>query len=145
MPLAIAYWLQTDHGVEGVWDRLQHISAAYRALQSENEEYDLLTLVVLAVHELVAEARQDITVPTKVITERVNRIANGDEDSCFELVTPPEIKRVGNMMGRLGFRKAASHGKNRSWELSRRQVDQIAKARGIPLGFQSNGLEALIG
>jgi hypothetical protein len=145
MPLAVAYWLQTDHGVEGVWDRLQQISEAYRSLRAENEEPDLLTLVVLAVHELVAEAGQDITVHTKVIAEQVNRIANGDETSCFELVTTSETMRVGAMMGRLGFQKAASHGKNRSWQLRRRQVDQIAKARGITLSFQPNGLEALGG
>lgn len=144
MPLAVAYWLQTDHGVEGVWNRLQQISEAYQSLQAENEEHDLLTLVVLAAHELAAEAEQNITVPTKVIAERVSRIAMGDEECCFELLNPREIQRVGTMMGRLGFQKAASHGSTRSWQLSRRQVDQIAKARGIPLGFQSNGLETVM-
>ena len=65
MPLAVAHWLQVDHGVERVWDRLQQISEAYRSLKAENEEYDLLTLVVLAVHELVAEAKQNVIVPQK--------------------------------------------------------------------------------
>ncbi len=145
MPLAVAHWLQVDHGVERVWDRLQQISEAYRSLKAENEEYDLLTLVVLAVHELVAEAKQNVIVPTKVIAERVNRIASGDEVACFDLVNQHESQRVGALMSRLGFQKAASHGKNRSWQLSRRQVDQIAKARSIPLVFQSNGIEAVVG
>jgi hypothetical protein len=143
-PLAVAYWLQTDHGVEEVWNRLQQLSEAYQGLQAENEEPDLLTLVVSAVHELLIEFKGDTTVSTKVIADRVNRIEKGDDASVFDLPTKKEFQRVGNMMARLGFQKAASHGSSRSWELVRRRVDQIAKARGIPL-LRCNGLEALVG
>jgi hypothetical protein len=134
MPLAVAYWLQLDHRVEGLWDRLQHISTSYRSLQAENEEYDLLTLVVLAAHELVAEAGADIIVATRVIAERVNQIANGDGHAWD--TGPYEVQRVGYMMSRLGFEKSASHGRSRSWRLTRRKIEDIAKARGIPLGLQ---------
>ena len=143
MPLAIAYWLQMDHRVEGVWNRLQEISASYQTLQAENDECDLLTLVVLAAHELT-EGSSDITVPTRAISERVHQIANGQGDA-FDMVSSHEVQRVGNMMGRLGFEKAAAHGRNRSWRLSRRRVEQIAKARGIPLGLQFNRAEGALG
>ena len=140
MPLAIAYWLQMDHRVEGVWNRLQQISTSYQTLQAENEEQDLLTLVVLTVHELVAEGSGDITVPTRAIAERVNQMANGQGDA-WDMVSSYQVQRVGNMMRRLGFEKAASHGSNRSWRLSCRKLEQIAKARGIPLGLQFNRAE----
>jgi hypothetical protein len=134
MSLAIAYWLQQDHGVEGVWDRLQHISASYRSLQAENEEHDLLTLVVLAVYELAAEAGADIVVATRAIAQRVNQIATGDGDGWD--IGPDEVQRVGRMMKRLGFEKSASHGRSRSWRLSRRKIEDMAKGRSIALGLQ---------
>jgi len=134
MPLAIGYWLQWDHDVKGVWDRLQYISTSYRSLQAENEEHDLLTLVVLATHELVTERGSDIVVATRAIAQRVNQIATGDGDGWD--TGPDEVQRVGRMMKRLGFEKSASHGQSRSWQLGRRKIEDVAQARNIALGLQ---------
>lgn len=135
MPLAIAYWLQMDHGVEGVWDRLRQISTAYQVVQAENDQRDLLSLVVMAAYELASESGKDITVPTRVIAERANQIANMEGGFFDDLASAGDIQRVGKMMKRLGFEKSASHGGSRSWQLSCRKVDQIAKARGIPVSL----------
>ena len=105
MPLAIAYWLQMDHGVEGVWDRLRQISTAYQVVQAENDQRDLLSLVVMAAYELASESGKDITVPTRVIAERANQIANMEGGFFDDLASAGDIQRVGNMMKRLGFEK----------------------------------------
>lgn len=137
MPLAVAYWLQHDHGVEGLWHRLEQLSTSYRKLQSENEEPDLSALVVQAAHELIRQKGDDISVPTKLIANEVRRLEEVDEDFIFDQANGAQTQRVGRMLGRLGFDKGG-HGKRRSWRLCISKVDAIAKARGIPLDNPTN-------
>lgn len=134
MPLAIAYWLQHDHNADRLWARLETLSARYRELQSEYEEPDLSTLVVLAAHDLVAEKGNDITVPTKLIANHAYSRENGYDALAMDEASSAYVQRVGQLMGRLGFDKAG-HRDSRSWRLRQRKVEDVAKARGIPLSL----------
>ena len=131
MPLAISYWLETQHNVTGVFDRISALSESYQSVNQENTGLDLNALVIIAASNLLRNSRQErLIVSTGDITDQVRQLAMQDErvdDSIDEITT----HRVGTLMGRLGFRKNSSHGNTRSWVLSLKSIERIAKARGV--------------
>ena len=133
MPLAIAYWLQNEHGVAGVFDHVSAIANSHQTAKLDAGGYDLLHLVLEAVSDLVTASDQESTcVPTSEIAEAVKAVADREEQD--DVVPFSKLnQRVGMLLGRLGFEKNRSHGSKRSWLLTRTQLTKIARARGIRL------------
>jgi hypothetical protein len=131
VPLGVAYWLQQDHGVEGLFDRVSRISSSYQQLKQEVQGTDTIGLVLDVLDLLLGDRDTDVFETAKVLGFLKEQIEA--EDHVSDEVSGLDVARVGKLLGRLGFNRAPSHGSKRSWQITRATVDQIAKARGHAL------------
>jgi len=133
MPLAIALWLEMDHGVRGLFDRISSIADGHQGMKLDASGHDLVSLILMTVSELLGSSTQPfLTVPTKQIADLLREIGHREEvaevmDFCSN------VQRVGRMLSSLGFKRDNSHGRARSWKLEHRTLQQIAQSRGIKL------------
>jgi hypothetical protein len=130
MPLTISYWLQNDHSVGGLFGRISAIADAHQSKKDEMGVYDALNLTLMALNQLVGNEDQ-ISISTKRILETINSLAARSDVDTSSI--PSTTQRVGILLSQLGFPKDPSHGGARSWRISRKQLDERAKGRGIIL------------
>jgi hypothetical protein len=127
--LAIAYWLQEDHGVRGLFDRITAISMAYQQQVQDVQGMDLIGLVLNALNDLLRDSDSPTMIlPTADILRPVREHAqlmdqDGDE---VQNLTP---QRLGKLLGRIGFEKSRAHGSQRSWQIGMDRMKEIATRR----------------
>jgi hypothetical protein len=132
--LAVAYWLEEQHGASGVFDRLEKLSVDYQRERSDYEEHDPTRILFRALLEIVAvEHDLDKEVPVRpgLIAERMNAIAKTEE------LTAPDKdftshRKVGWMFRRQRFKRSSNRDeRGKSWVVTRRQVEVGARGYGI--------------
>jgi len=133
MPLAIAYWLQHDHGVAGVFDRVTAISMAYQKQVQDIQGVHLIGLVLTTLFNLAFRSgKRETPITTAELLELVQQEASASDQES-EDVKSLTVTRLGQLVGRLGFTKGRSHGRKRSWTVTVEQVKTIAAARSHKL------------
>jgi hypothetical protein len=124
--LAVAYWLQFEHGVDGVFDKLSDVSIAYTEQRSEGGVLDLHVLVLHALNELLSDQecrRKEIE--TAEVLRGVQAVGRWLEGAS-EIVDEATEQRVGMSLRSLGFKRSPSHGRKKSWIIDRRNLDRMA-------------------
>jgi hypothetical protein len=129
--LAIAFWLQNDHGVAGLFDRLTVIAESYHDQSLDYRGFDNVTLLLQAAYRYVATAGYDVlTVSTADLVAAMISVAEEYGEPDQSDIT---VQRVGRLLSNLRFDKSRSHGKSRAWKLPLKQIQTHAAARGIKL------------
>jgi hypothetical protein len=135
--LGVAHWLE-GLGVEGLFGRTEKLSVAYQRERGDYEEHDATRVLFRALLELTEgdtaadlAAREGIT-PAN-IAATMNKIA-GAEDLADADKPFTSAKRVGWLMKRQRFKRAARDGKGKRWLVNREEAENAAIAYGIDLG-----------
>jgi hypothetical protein len=129
--LAVALWLQEDHGVRGLYDRMAKLSTDY---QGECSELDSSNAVIVAIKALLqmtegADDSYRVVFETRELVSRMNGIAQQDE-----LVDPDKTftssRKLGWILKRLRFEKADDRTA-RGWKTTRKEMESIARTYGL--------------
>ena len=129
--LAVALWLEEEHGVAGLFERLERLSVTYQSERSDLEASDPTRLAIMALRGMCDVCPRDVLeFKTAELAERINSLADelelADEGQKF---TNP--RRVGKLLKRLRFRKSDSRLK-RGWAIGRAEVASLAATYGLP-------------
>jgi hypothetical protein len=146
--LAVALWLD-EHGVPGLWQRMEALSVAYQSERSDLEAGDLTALVVMALaaacapdranhsnhsnHSNLAEEPVHWILQTSEVAAAAKKIAVETEST----LSPDQIdsRRVGMALNKMRIRKAPrTAGKGpRRWEVALTDLQRWSQAYGIAL------------
>jgi hypothetical protein len=129
--LAVALWLQTEHGVAGIFDRLSVLSVNYQRDRSDIEEASPVRVLILAVRRILDATKLGATefTPTQV-ADAMNAIAReGEFDHPGD--TFINARKVGRLLQRLRFEKAPRSAASKRWTTNRNDLDALARAYGM--------------
>ena len=102
---------------------------AYQQQVQEVQGMDLIGLVLNALHgQLTDSGEPNIILPTALIVDAVKDHARSTDQETEE-VHALDAQRVGSLLSRLGFPKAPSHGRKRSWMIGMDRVAEVADRR----------------
>jgi hypothetical protein len=145
--LAVALWLD-EHGVSGLWQRMEALSVAYQSERTDLEASDLTVLVLLALAASCADRadRADPSncanpagesvkwiVETSEITAAAKRIAT-ETDSTLS-ADQIDSRRVGMTLNKMRIRRAPrmSGRGPRRWEVTLADLERGSLAYGLAL------------
>jgi hypothetical protein len=131
MPLGIAYWLESDHGCKGLFDRISAIANSHQGMKLDADGQDALGMTLIVVAELLAGSPA-ATVSGKRVAERLHELAI-EEEAAEVAEFARSTQRVATMLRNLGFKKDRSHRNARSWQLRQDRLQESAHSRGITL------------
>ncbi len=129
--LAVALWLQESHGVDGLHDRMERLSADYQSERSDLEANSATRVAIKALQRMLAEqGGQRLEFAPKTLASAMNAIAV-EED----LVEKPEdefttAKKVGWLLKRLRLSKG-SRDTTRHWLATASDVEALAISYGM--------------
>ena len=135
--LAVALWLQENHGVDGLFMRMLRLSETYQVERSDLEAGDQVRVAVKALDEMTSKLPtpdSPYTFEPGLLASAMNLIAVEEgltEDAEGEKKFT-NAKRVGWMLKRLRFDKEIP-GRNKRWKTTRAEVDALGRAYGIPV------------
>lgn len=129
--LAVALWLQEEHHLSGLFERIEELSIAYQSERGDLERTDLTRLVIRALRNLIRESDRDtMTFQTAELVKRVNALAvTAEASNDDELFT--NSKQLGCLLSRLRFTKADKKDA-RGWRTSRAEVEALQRAYEVP-------------
>lgn len=131
--LTIAYWLQHDCGVEGLFDRMLKVMSLYHETKHRNNLPSFEQVVLQSICDLLNRAdRNSNDLSTREIALQIHEICNRWDITEQELINA-DVQRVGILLGRLGFRKKAGHAKSRGWTISLEELLEKSRSAGITL------------
>lgn len=137
--LAVAIWLD-NHGVDGLWYRMEGLSVDYQRERIDLEPSDLTGLVIRALARLILGDVRDVKdvcdVPkvtlleTSRITEAVRKVAEDLESD----IDPDFInsRRVGRVLGKMRFKKGDKNTA-KGWQISTSDLKRWAASYGVTL------------
>jgi hypothetical protein len=139
--LAVAAWLQDQHGVENLYDRMERLSRDYQQERGDIEETDKTRVLFRALLNLSAgwDAGQH-TVQPKTIAEAVNTIAKEEDlaEPDKQFTTP---RKVGWLLKRQRFQRPDTrNNRGKSWELTRAEIVKAANAYGVETEHEESQL-----
>jgi hypothetical protein len=133
--LAVAWWLQVKHGVEGIHDRIERLSKAYQEERSDLEDRDPIRVAIRGfgamarVHQHASA--HEFEFATSELAEFMNNFAKA-QDLVAEDKTFTNSRKVGWLLKRLRFRKAPNK-RTRYWKTSVPELMALARAYGMSL------------
>ena len=135
---AVALWLQEEHKMEGLFDRMQTLSLAYQEERSELEAYDQTRLTIQALSEMFPEDKALYEFSTKDLTDKLNELAV-EKEIAEDDVKFTNSKRVGRLLERLRFEKAQRSARQKRWKITKDELEALARSYGMGLGLKQNG------
>jgi hypothetical protein len=130
--LAVAHWLQQEHGLAGLFDRTEKLSVNYQDERSDQEETDATRVLFRALLELTEGHSAAVEAAPAEIAEAMNRIAReedlgpADKDKDFT-----NSRKVGWIMKRQRFSRGERSDKSKAWKLVPGEVEAAARAYGV--------------
>jgi hypothetical protein len=150
--LAVALWLQEEHGVEGLFDRMEKLSVGYQGERSELEARDPTRLAIKALGQLVQVRRlaldaeengfpagdgQTFEFTTETLTGLMNQIAIEDE-VVGKGRDFANSRRVGWILKRLRLAKGdrPTGETKRRWKVTIPDLEGLAASYGMTMPWQ---------
>ncbi|MBI5014367.1 MAG: hypothetical protein HZB55_02600 [Deltaproteobacteria bacterium] len=132
-PLAVALWLDREHGVTGLFERLEALSVRYQRERDDTEADDLTRLALLALAELVPEGREAPVVfePSELV-EVVKRLALQEGIPESEASGRYNARKLGRLLLRLRFDRAPRTNRAKRWQTTRGEVEARCRSYGVP-------------
>jgi len=133
--LAVAAWLEAEHGVPGLVDRMEKISASYQSERGDIESPDRIRILFRALLGLTAAVKPEETAEfwPGSVAESMNAIATAEG-----LVNPIFPNRefisangVGWLLKRQRFKKVAHDNQGSRYEATRGDLERLARAYGV--------------
>ncbi len=140
--LAVALWLQKDHGVAGIFDRLHDLALRYQEDRADLELPDPVVLTLTALQEMfAAQTEREMRFEAAEVAERVNRIARErDLPTYKEGEGYTNSRRIGKMLGKtMRLRRPKRQATARPWLITRQELDSLAQSYGLPPNDMPNG------
>jgi hypothetical protein len=151
--LAVALWLQEQHGVEGVFDRMLQLANDYQqervGLEGANVARVAVRalLVMLNEHPDLGTEEKPLVFTPGELAERMNALAGEGEVTpgatsgkfVFTVTSggPKEdaeeftnSRKVGRLLSQLRLRRPV-RGKQRQWSATREEIERLARAYGV--------------
>ncbi len=144
--LTVALFLEEEHGLKGLFTRLEQLSVEYQRRRPGLEQDDLTRLLILAVDEL-GKVRGTNPIPFTAgeIAERVNAMAleeglsRGREEDAVGRSDDQEKapgftteERVGRRFAKLGrFQRGPRTGKKRLWTITKAHLAALLETHGL--------------
>ncbi len=133
--IAVALWL-SDHGVNGLWERMEQLSIDYQRERPDLEKGDLLPLVVRALverwieHQGAAALGEALYVTSGELARLVESYL-ADDDAALD--TKPSGTSVGMLLNKMRFKKPPRAGGkgSRKWLIREDDVARWALSYGL--------------
>jgi hypothetical protein len=130
--LAVAHWLQEQHGIDGLFDRLEALSVKYDGQErGEYEDGDTARVLFRVLIALPEETEGGVKIKPGDVAKAMNEIAAEDHlGEPGEDYTNP--KRVGQLLKRQRFKRPSGRSsKGKLWTATRQEIVQAASAFGV--------------
>ena len=129
MILAVALWLQEEHGVSDLFIRMEVLSVTYQQERDELEAGDdPIRLTIKALMSMVAEVGGDRFIfETATLTARIKQLE--EEIGLDSLLT--NEKSVGWTLRNLRLSRPPKGKNRRRWQISRQEITDLVRAYGL--------------
>jgi hypothetical protein len=136
--LSVARWLQEDHGVTGIFDRMNNLAIGYQEERADIERANPVRVLVLALDEMLkAEEDEVIDCAPGELAEKMNDVARSEElEHVGDSFT--NSRKVGSLLKRLRATRGSRTSSSKRWRMSRNDLDVVARAYGIYLGVEGD-------
>jgi hypothetical protein len=137
---AVALWLDEEHSVEGLSQRMNELARVYQSERTGLELFDPVRVAIKAL-DLMIIGTGEVEFSTKDLTDLMNNIAveegiteesTEEEGADRKSASYTNTRKVGRLLARQRFRKA-THDKQRRWKTTRGEVEALARAYGMAL------------
>jgi hypothetical protein len=132
--LAVALWLQEEHAVAGIFDRMSALAQHYQNERGDIEDGSPVRVLILALRRMLETAKKAIieATPTDIATV-MNQIASEDDiDHTGDAFT--NARKVGRLLQRLRMDRAERTAGAKRWSISQRNLDALSRAYGMAGG-----------
>jgi len=129
--LAVALWLQEEHGEKDIFDRMSALSIRYQQDRADIEEVSPIRIMLKALYSILATGNLGVVdfTPTQV-AEAMNKIAR-DEELDFVGDSLINARKAGRLLQRLRFERAQRTASGKRWTVKRNDLDSLARAYGM--------------
>ena len=130
--LAVALWLQEEHGAAGLFERMEALSIAYQGERADLETADPSRVAILALRDMAASSLTAMFgFKTAELVEQMNRLAEKLELVQGEGEKFTNGRRVGKLLSRLRFQRSARGEDRRGWTASKAEIEALARSYGM--------------
>ncbi len=130
--LAVALWLQERHGVEGLFDRMNEMAVRYQSDRVEIEEPSLTHVAIAALQRIFLTSNDSvIEVSPGALAAAMHAFAL-EEGIDYVGKTYTSDRKVGRLLKRMGIKRAQRTGAGKRWEVTRTNLEQLAKTYRMP-------------
>jgi hypothetical protein len=131
--LAVAHWLQEQHGLDELFQRLEKLAVTYQQVErGEYEDADRTRVLFRALLELCEDMgpEEELTILPCEVADRMNALAR-DEDLVEGDKSFTSARKVGHLLKRQRFRRPERTSSSRGWLATRQEVEDAARAYGV--------------
>ena len=129
--LAVALWLQEQHKVKNLFDRIEKLMTRYQQERGELEAEDSTRILLRALLRLAQESdAEQFTFAPKDLANRMNEIAR-DDDLVEDGEKFTSARKVGWLLKQKRFHKAGRSATNKLWTVERQEIARLAGAYGV--------------
>lgn len=129
--LAVALWLQEQHGVAGIFDRMTALAMRYQQERGDIEEASPVRVLILAVHRMLVDAESETIefTPTELATNMNQLAVEEDIDHPGDSFT--NARKVGRLLQRLRMERVQRTAGAKRWRVSRADHNALGRAYGM--------------
>jgi hypothetical protein len=129
--LTVAFWLDRQVGMVGLFERLTRLSQAYQREREDLEAEDPTRLAVSCLGDMLADHADPapLIFKTADLTDRMNK--RGKELDVVEDGREIKTVRVGRLLSRLRLKKPPNAPGKRRWLITQPFFDALAGAHGV--------------
>ena len=131
--LAVARWLEEEHGQTGLFDRMNGLSVEYQRERADLEANDPTRVLILALHEMVAAAgTESLTFAPGHLADHMQRVALSEDlvELGQTFMSPPA---AGKLLSSLRFQKAQRTSRKKRWTAKMSDLHRLAESYGVDL------------
>jgi len=134
--LAVALWLQEEHGAADLFDRMEALSVTYQSERDDLETADPVRVAILALRDMAASQLSDgLRFQASQLAEAMNRVAEEMELGSAAGEKFTNAVRVGKLLKRLRIGRATRDARRRTWLVAESELEALAITYGIaPVG-----------
>ena len=141
--LAVALWLQEEHEVCGLFDRMEALSRAYQCERWELEANDSTRILIRALWQMLEKKQVEVLeFETSTLAMHMELLAEANDLVGPSNDTFTNPRRVGWTLRRLRFQKATPGKTKRRWRTTKAEVIGLVRAYGIGLPPEQNAENA---
>jgi len=135
--LAVAVWLEEDHGCQGLYYRMRDLANNYQGERANLGENELVRILILALVEIVAKGPDLCLFTPKELANEMNRLAT-EEGITWKNKEGKEqdytnSKSVGRLLARLRFTQATRTSRAKRRMVTRVEIEALARSYGVNL------------